>query len=298
MLRAFYVRKNWLEIERRLEEDKRRSIRVMLLVLVISIVLVAFFDRLPLSVALSSFLSEAASLCLYPAVLVWYALRRRPEARKMALLAYAFLVAMMAATDWLTKAGLSVLLADSERVTSPALYAGILMMGIWPLLIWFYRRYPAEFQAVGLNPSGLPQQFLYGLGTGLAMSLHFAFTLSYAMGAWVVPKPWPFIIWHSSYEFGIQSISEELFFRSLFFNYFYNVRHWGFWAAALTSSALNVLIYVSKVQWSANLMVAVVVIFYVFIISTVSALLYRWTDSVVPGFLSNACISMMFFFRG
>src|SRR5512137_1610038 len=85
-------------------------------------------DQLLADAAWRSLSYEASTLCLYAGVLVWYALRRRAHAVKLALGVYLVLVALAAAADVLTKLGMTSAQWDSlANRDNPRLMWGALM---------------------------------------------------------------------------------------------------------------------------------------------------------------------------
>jgi hypothetical protein len=283
------------------ERDRRR------VNLVIGIVAVAIgpgtflVDRLVGTVAWRSFLTEALSLCLFAAVTVWYALRRRPRtARREAVLVYVIALTIMGLVDVITKRGLSALLVESPRASKPILWTGALMLLFLPLLGWVARRYPTEMRRVGLGSvqplSRLGLFILAGLAVGLLISAHFWLTARIA-GMDFGAKPWPYMAWQLFYEVGPQSFTEELFMRGVVFNEFYFAREWNFWSAALAASSLELLSLLVKQDYSVSTLVIAGVVFYTVVSGVASSGLFRWSRSVIPGYMQNVVFGVASMFR-
>jgi membrane protease YdiL (CAAX protease family) len=297
-LQPLLVREDWEELTRQLEREKRRLAWLIVGVVVLSAAMVGIVQRLSLSVAWDAFLGEAASLQLYLAVAVWYALRRRPEAKRVVLAVFGALSLIMAVTDYLTKAGLSLPLWQSEWANSPVLYSGVAMLLVWLVVGWLMRRYPEEVKAVGLDFSNWRLTAVYGLlGAGI-LSSHFFFTAAVSAPAVVLSlKPVPYTFWMLCYEVGIQSLSEEVFFRGVVFNYLHRVRHQGFWLAGAIASSLNLLMYLAKIQFTTSPLMVMGTLFYVFMAGMIYAALYWRFNSLVPSYLANVVFSMVTILR-
>jgi hypothetical protein len=293
----YTVREDWSKEAARLARDRRRVNLALLLVACAIGPGVFLVDRLAGTVAWRSFLSEALSLCLYGAVAVWYALRRSVRTVWLApLLAYLGGLGIMGLTNLITKRGLSALLVNSTRANEPILWAGALMLLFVPLFVGFSRRYPIEMNRIGLfGTQRLRQLWLYslvGLGVGLLIGAHFWLTAKSADIA-LSAKPWPYMIWQLFYEIGPQSLPEELLLRGVVFNELYFGRSWGFWAAALVAAGMELLGLLVKQDYSGSLVVIVGVVFYTVVSSVASAGLFRWSSSIVPGYVNNVAFSVI-----
>lgn len=282
-------------------QDRRRVRFAVVLVAMAIGPGVFLVDRVAGTTALRSFLAEALSLCLYAAVAVWYALRRRPwTALRAALTIYLVGLAIMGLVDFSTKRGLDTLLVDSPRAEESILYTGVLMLLFVPLLAWAAWRYPVEMNRVGFSRgyslSRLNLYLLTGLGAGLLIGTHFWLTAKTA-GIDLDLKPWPYMVWQLCYEVGPQSLTEELFMRGVIFNALYFDRDWNFWTAALTASSLELLSLLVKQDYSADMSIFLGMVFYTVVSSVVSAGLFRWSRSVVPGYVHNVVFGIASSFR-
>ncbi|MDH7474532.1 MAG: CPBP family glutamic-type intramembrane protease [Anaerolineae bacterium] len=290
-VQAFHVSEDWSQISSQMRRERLYAGLVILVVVIFSTALVAVFDRLALSVAWSSFLVEAVSLCLYGAVAIGYALRPHARMRIIAAGVYGAGLVLMAVTNWLTKSNLRVRLVDSPRAQNPVLYAGIIMLLYWVVLIGLTRRFPAEMRKIGLTGVRWAAWSVVGALTGLILGGHLLFTATTA-GLVLTFKPWPYTLWSLGYEAGIQSITEELFFRGVVFNYLYRVEERNFWLSAIVTSFLNVTALIVKAGWSSNLLLSLGTLFYAFAMSMISAALFSRSRSIVPAFANNVAFSM------
>lgn len=298
MIQLPYVREDWEAITQRMGVERQRMLWRILGIVAISATLLWVIQRLPLSVAWDAFLGEMVSLNLYLAAGVWYALRFRRGALRVAAVTYSGLALITALSNYLTKAGLPLPFAEGAPHAGSGLYRGVVMMLVWPLLGLLMRRYPDGMRGLGLNFSTPGRQVLYGLLGATVIAAHLIFTGHYSGALTFGPKPLPYVAWQVFYELGLQSSAEEIFFRGVVFNYLYNWRGEGFWGAAIVSSALNVLLYLPKTQWTASPVVAVGAIFYVFIAGMIYAGLYHWFRSLVPSYVCNVTVSLVSVFRG
>jgi hypothetical protein len=256
-------------------------------------------DRLTGTVAWGAFLTEALTSCMYAAVAVWYAMRyRRGTAWRAALMVYFAGLVIMGAVVFITKQGLSTPLVDSPRAGDSILWVGLLMVAFGPLLGWIAWRYP-DMRRVGLgvvySRSRLGWYALVGLAVGLLIALHFWLTAR-AAGIELDVKPWPYMAWQLFYEIGPKSLTEELFMRGVVFNELYFGREWNFWAAALMVSSLEVMALLVRQDFSSNLILVVGAVFYVVVSGVASAGLFRWSRSVIPGYVSNVTVSVVSIF--
>jgi hypothetical protein len=218
----------------------------------------------------------------------------------MTLLVYVGGLAIMGLVGFLTKRGLMGLLVDSPRASEPILLAGLAMLLFLPLVGRIAQRYPTDMNHIGVGPvyprSRLRLYILAGLATGLLIGLHFWLTTT-AVGMDFQLKPWPYVVWQVCYEIGPQSLTEELFLRGVIFNEFFFIRGWNFWAAALTAAGFELLSLGVKQDYSVDILTVAGVAFYTVVAGLVSAGLFRWSRSVVPGYVNNIVFSIVTLFR-
>jgi hypothetical protein len=330
----YSIREDLSEQTAQIEQDHRRVYRAIFLVAVAIGPGVFLVDRLAATMAWRSFLAEALSLCLYAAVAVWYGLRVvRPAVGQhsrtawyMALTVYVIGLVIMGIVDFSTKGNLRAPLVSSSRANDPVLWVGALMISFVPLLGWVAWHYPDKMGRVGLSfirplsnrwgewrqtearalvksvptlissQQKLTVQILVGLGVGSLIGVHF-WLMTRTAGITLDVKPWPYVAWQSFYELGPQSLTEELFLRGVVFNHLYFWRGRSFWVAALMASGLELLSLLVKPDNSRDVRIILGVIFYTLASSIASAGLFRWSRSVVPGYVSNVVFSVVSMFR-
>ncbi len=295
---AFTVREEAPEIERTLERENRWALILMAVTLLSAIGVVAISEwaikRPTGSIALSAFVSEAGSLCLYFLAPVWFMLWRQKEekALRIALLFYLFNLLVMALVDCTTKGGLWQELHLSPRIHSPRLLWGLLMLLPWLPLALLVRRYPSGAQRIGLGTASWGENVLVGLLAGALLGAHMLLVVT-ALGRKLIINPWPYILWLLGYELGIQSLGEELFFRGFLFNYLHNYRGKGFWLSAFLSGLLNVAVYMVKGLWVGYAPLALGAQFYILTMAMLNAALFQWRGNLLSCWASNALFSLM-----
>ena len=293
-LTSFVVRQDWQAADEQVQRDRRMILLVIAAAMLISIGVTWITDQLLADAAWRSLSYEASSLCLYVGVLVWYALRRRAKAVKIALGVYLAMVALAAATDMLTKLGMTSAQWDSlANRGNPRLMWGALMFLPLGLVGWLIRRYPAEMRLVGLELSNLGPKLALGLIGGAALGGHFLFGTAFTGALGLRLPPLPYFVWQLAYEMGVAALGIELFFQGVVLNYLHYERRWGIWEAAILTAALQVIPIMVKASWRVNPITAVGTLFYVFMRGMISAGLYQRTRNLLPPIISNFIFNML-----
>ncbi|HDN80749.1 MAG TPA: CPBP family intramembrane metalloprotease [Chloroflexi bacterium] len=296
-LRAFYVKPNWEEIAARAREDRIHLQKAILGIFVVSTLLLFILQRLSLPVIWLAILSQACSLCIYGATAVWFALRPLKLAPRVAFCFYSAVVLFSSLALYLAKVGFATPFLEGSQATGPPLYAGIFFFASWPFLVYLARSYPDRFRKIGFTLSGLLRGALLGLIAGASLGMHCLVSSSFAGNGLINPKPLPYIAWHLSYEAGLQSLAEEMFFRGVVFNFLYTFSRKGFWPSCLITCLFNVGVYLVIPQWTGNLMMTIGVSFYVFMMALVNTFLYRSTKSLLAPYLCNVTFGLIALFR-
>ncbi len=295
---VFIVREETAEIEKILGKEKKWANILILVTLFSAICVVAVSEwaiKKPTgSIALSAFVSEAGSICLYFLAPVWFMLWRQKGERalKIALLFYIFNLLLMASVDYLTKSGLREELHLSQRIYSPRLLWGLFMLLPWVLFALLVKHCPLCAQRVGLGTAGWRENLLIGLMAGAFLGSHMLLVTT-AIGRRLVLNPWPYTAWLLGYELGIQSLGEELFFRGFLFNYLHNYLGKGFWFSAFLGGLFNVSVYMVKALWVSYAPLTLGAQFYILTMAIVNAALFRWRGSVLSCWVSNALFSLL-----
>ena len=293
-LTSFVVRQDWQAADEQVQRDRRTVLLVIVAAMLVSVGVTWVTDQLLADAAWRSLSYEASTLCLYVGVLVWYALRRRLHAVKLSLGVYLALVALAAATDVLTKLGLTSAQWDSPaNRDNPRLMWGALMFLPLGLVGWLIHRYPAEMRLVGLELSDLGRKLALGLIGGAALGGHFLFGTAFTGALGLQMPPLPYLTWQLAYELGVAALGIELFFQGVVLNYLHYERRWGIWEAAILTSALQVIPILVKASWRAAPIITIGTLFYVFMRGMISAGLYQRTRSLLPPIISNFIFNML-----
>jgi membrane protease YdiL (CAAX protease family) len=247
------------------------------------------------SVGWRDFLIQAFSLALYLGAVVWVAMRGRPRALPLAIGTCLIVWVACALGNLPSKAGIPMSVGHlsnaPEVLTSPRLLWGLAFFLVVFWLAWLYRRYPEEMHRAGLNPVNWPVQLGAGLLVGLGLCGHLIFSNFYSPEVReainLSVRPWRFHFWAACYEAGVQTWAEELFFRGFVFARLFRSGRWGFWRAALVTSTMNLLLYLPKREWTADPLVMVGLLFYIFLAGMIYAALYRRFNSIWPSFVAN-----------
>lgn len=277
-LKGLYVRDNWAELTRQMEKERRDLLWTVAGIVVSSMFTSWAIKYVSTSFGLTPLFTDASCYGLYYAAAIWYALRRKGEAKWIALGAYAWILLNAALSPHLTW-------------LSPYL-APLTMTLTWVALGWVAHRYPRQAKAVGLDFSHLGRNVLWGLLTAGAMTGHMFFTRAFGGIIYLYPGGrLDLAVQKFFLELGLYSISQELFFRGLIFGYLDNVRGSGFWKTALLASCLNLLLL--RKSWIATPAMVLDIWFYPFMMAMINAALYRWTKSIVPGLISSVAFKAM-----
>ncbi len=294
---AFLVNEEAHKIEDIIRRENQLA-RTLIVVTIVSATFVVAFSEWVIkkttgNIGLSAFISEAGSICLYFLAPIWFMLWRQKEeeALKIALLFYSFNLVIMALVDYLTKGGLRQELHLSPQVNNPKLLFGLLMLLPWVPLITLSLRNPSGAQRIGLGTANWKENVFVGILAGAFLGAHMLLVVT-AMGRKLIFNPWPYSLWLLGYELGIQSLGEELFFRGFLFNYWYNYRGKGFWAAAFLTGVFNVLVYMVKALWISFAPLTLGAQFYIMTMAIVNAALFRWRGSILSCWISNAIFSL------
>lgn len=291
---AFILKEEAREIERVLLQENRLA-KILLIVTILSAIgMVAISEWAIKSIALSAFVSEASSICLYFLAPIWFMLWRQKgeKALAVALSFYLFNLAVMALVDYLTKSGLRQELHLSPRIYSPVLLWGLLMLLPWLPLALLAKRYPSGAQRIGLSMVEWRENVFIGLLAGALLGAHMLLVVT-AIGRKFIFNPWPYIVWLLGYELGIQSLGEELFFRGFLFNYWHNYKGMGFWSSAFLSGLLNVAVYMVKALWISYAPLTLGAQFYILTMAIMNAALFQWRGSLLTCWVSNVLFSLL-----
>ncbi|HNT75131.1 MAG TPA: hypothetical protein PKH77_08940 [Anaerolineae bacterium] len=229
-------------------------------------------------------LTDSISWGIATGLFVWYALRYHPARRSVAC-GYGLAVVIMFVLIN------SIVKWDLASWPPEAMDAPILFWGLWH---WFYLgiiaqfalSYPQEARALGLHFNHWPRDIGVGLLGGGVLAGHYLFALTFTGASQVRVFPLPFLVWEASFQV-FMTLATELFYRATLYRYLESERHWDFWAAAAVVAAVGVALYLVKARWTSDIITIVGVIFYVIILNVINSALYRWTRSLLPGYIAG-----------
>jgi hypothetical protein len=293
-LQSFTVRQDWQSADAQVRRDQRNVLLVIIATMLISTLVTYITDQFLTDAAWRSLSYEASSLCLYSAVLVWYALRRRTGGAWVALGVYLALIAIALLTDVLTKSGMTTeAWTNPANRSNPQLLWGALML-LPPGVVWLaMRRYPAEMRLVGLDLTRPLPMLAIGLIGGAVLGGHFVFGTAFTGAFGLQFPPLPYFVWQLGYELGVAALGIELFFQGVVLNHLHYERKWGIWEAALFTSFLQVIPIMVKASWRVNPIITVGTLFYVFMRGMISAGLFQRTRNLLPPVISDFVFNMM-----
>lgn len=229
-------------------------------------------------------LTDGLSWGIATGVFVWYALRYRPERRRVAW-TYALAVgAMFIFINVVPKWNLASWPPDG--MDAPLFFWGLWHWLYVGLIAWFARSYPQETRALGLRFEHWRRDIGVGLLGGSALAGHYLFVLAFTGASHVRVFPLPYLVWETSFEV-FMTLATELFYRATLYHYLESERRWDFWAAAAVTAVVGVALYLVKARWTSDILLIVGVIFYVIMLNVINAALYRWTRSLIPGYVAG-----------
>lgn len=284
LVQAILVRPNWRRIDQSISQQRRRTLWVFSLGMLVIVILVGVAQRTVGRLVFQAILVDAGTWGTAWGIAIWYALRYRPEGRRVAVLHGGFVALVFSIANVLPKWSVDSWI-PKDMQGSP-----ILFWGVWHVLAllsvrWLLQRYPREMRAMGLSLGDWRRNIGFGVLGGGVLAGHFLFALAFTGGRDLSLPAGPDFAWQLFFEIA-SSLTTESFFRGAVYRYLERERQWGYWRAALVSALLNVSVYLVKVKWSGDVLTAVGVLFYIFMISMINARLYRWTRSLMPGYIS------------
>lgn len=285
--RSLFVREEYTELTSHSAHEKVTFWRLAVGVPVLSILAVLGARALHVSEVTTSVLAYASTYCLYYGAAMWYALRREPGGARVASGAYAAAastVVIVAYLAWMP-------LGDPFHFHRPAslvLALPAVLLGLnWISLGAVAQEYPRELDAVGVRLPLRKSYLLYALLGGCLVAGHYFFAGTWSDLFAVTWSGWSAALWTMGLAVGIRSLSEEIFFRGVVFNYIYWMRQGGFWTASLTAALLNMGVYLALGLRDEPVTLTLSLLS-VGILAVVNAFLYRMSQSIVPSVISSA----------
>lgn len=187
---------------------------------------------------------------------------RGPAARLTALLAVAFLV---------------------NRIVP----FGSLAFLVVPLALSAEARRQPRCRGIGAAHLGEWRWLLLGMGCGVFLGGHLLIAASMTLGHSVRVTSLPAYLGLVAYDVGANALTAEWLFRGALFSLWW--RRWGFLAAAGLATAAALVRYLLDPALPRAVEVLAGAIFYLSVVSLVSAALRARSRSLVPGYLADVC---------
>jgi hypothetical protein len=239
-------------------------------------------------------LTDGLSWGIATGVFVWYILRYRPERYRVAWSYGLAVLALFILINSIPKWNLTVW--PPEAMDAPVLFWGLWHWLYLGMIGWLMVRYPQETRALGLHFDHWRRDIGVGLLGGGVLAGHYLFVVAFSGATRLRLLPLPYLVWEVSFE-AFVALAIELFYRATLYRYLESERRWDFWAAASLSSLALLALYLVKARWTSDILTLVGVLFYVIMLSTIDAALYRWTRCLLPGYIAGIVFHMTAIFR-
>ena len=158
------------------------------------------------------------------------------------------------------------------------------MWGLLPLWIVILGRRIPDLHRLGLRPPYKFWMLPAGVGVGGFLGLHVLVTGSRMMRYRVAISPVGPWIAALAYDLGVNVVTAELLFRGAFFTAWW--RRWGFWPAAILSTALSLLRYLVDPRLPKDWDVLAGASFYLLLLGLAGCALVRLSGSLFPSGLA------------
>lgn len=282
---SILIQPDWPIREQEVVQKRQRALWVIPLWLLVLLVITAISQRATSRLVYQAIFTDAAGWGVAMGLTVWYALRYRPERNRLAFLSALYVTALSFLVNSLPKWNLTVWPPEGADASSPLLYWGLWHLAFWGPMFWLMRRYPREMRAIGVGNTHWRRDFLVGILGGGVLSGHFLFSVAFTgSGTLHIPTA-PYLAWQVAFE-TVATMTIELLYRAVIYHYLEREWHLAFWVAAPLSALATVSQYLVKVRWTSDIVVTIGVLFYVLVLSMISATLYRWTRSLWPGYIA------------
>lgn len=282
---SILIQTDWPVHEQQIARQRQRALWVIPLWFFALLIIAAVSQRVPQRLVYQAIFTDAACWGVAMGLTVWYALRYRPERNRLAFLSALYVAALSILVNSLPKWNLTVWPPEGATATSPMLYWGLWHLAFWGLVVWLMRRYPHEMRAIGVGNTHWRRDLLVGVIGGGVLSGHFLFSVAFTGSGTLRIPPLPYAVWQVAFE-TVATMTIELLYRAVIYHYLEREWRLAFWTAAPLSALATVLQYLVKVHWTSDIITTIGVLFYVIVLSMISATLYRWTRSLWPGYIA------------
>ena len=139
--------------------------------------------------------------------------------------------------------------------------------------------------ASGVLAPARPGTLAIGFAVGAFLGAHLLVTASLTFGYGVSVASLAGYATALAYDAGANALSAEWLFRGALFSHWW--RHWGFWGAAATATAMGLLRYLLDPALPQTAEARAGAIFYLAALGLAASVLRAWSGSLVPGYLAS-----------
>jgi hypothetical protein len=163
-------------------------------------------------------------------------------------------------------------------------WGGLALLAVPALLLHECRRHPLLSRMGALAPAG-PGSLAIGFASGAFLGVHLLVTASLTFGYAISVASLAGYATALAYDVGANALSAEWLFRGALFSHWW--RHWGFWGAAATATAMSLVRYLLDPALPLTAEARAGAIFYLAALGLASSVLRAWSGSLVPGYLAS-----------
>jgi hypothetical protein len=162
-------------------------------------------------------------------------------------------------------------------------WGGLALLAVPVVLRRECRELPVPARAGVLGPTR-PRHLAVGVAAGAFLGAHLLVTSSRTFGYSVSVASLAGYATALAYDVGANALSAEWLFRGALFSHWW--RHWGFWGAAGTATALSLTRYLLDPALPPTAEARAGALFYLAALGLAGAVLRAWSGSLVPGYLA------------
>jgi hypothetical protein len=162
-------------------------------------------------------------------------------------------------------------------------WGGLALLAVPLVLLRECRGFPALARIGVLGPTER-RHLTVGIAAGAFLGAHLLVTSSRTFGYSVSVASLAGYTTALAYDVGANALSAEWLFRGALFSHWW--RHWGFWGAAGTATALSLTRYLLDPALPPAAEARAGALFYLAALGLAGAVLRAWSGSLVPGYLA------------
>lgn len=162
-------------------------------------------------------------------------------------------------------------------------WGGLALLAVPAVLLHECRRLPG-LSRVGVLTRPRTGSPAIGVAVGAFLGGHLLVTASLTFGYGVSVASLAGYATALAYDAGANALSAEWLFRGALFSHWW--RHWGFWGAAATATAMSLVRYLLDPALPQTAEARAGAIFYLAALGLATSVLRAWSGSLVPGYLA------------